>query len=190
MEFDDLDNGIDNQKGYKSLLHGVAPITKNFASIQKEMDFIIDYLNQLSKKEDRLNNICLVARTHKILQRYEKGLQASGILTYLIRRSQAEDHRAEGIRLATMHRVKGLEFDRMIIAGVNNGLVPFESNRHNSEDSVIRKETAIQERALLYVAATRAKKEVVVTSFGEASRFLNSQVSELMITTHKKMSIR
>ncbi|HEW79206.1 MAG TPA: ATP-dependent helicase, partial [Phycisphaerales bacterium] len=190
MEFDDLDNGIDNQKGYKSLLHGVAPITKNFASIQKEMDFIIDYLNQLSKKEDRLNNICLVARTHKILQRYEKGLQASGILTYLIRRSQAEDHRAEGIRLATMHRVKGLEFDRMIIAGVNNGLVPFESNRHNSEDSVIRKETAIQERALLYVAATRAKKEVVVTSFGEASRFLNSQVSELTITTHKKMSIR
>jgi len=52
-------------------------------------------------------------------------------------------------------------------------VVPFESNQHNSEDSVIQKETATQERALLYVAATRAKREVIVTSFGEASRFLN-----------------
>ena len=173
FEFDDLDNGIDDQKGYKSLLHGVTPITKNFSSFQKEMDFIVDYLTQLSKKENRLNNICLVARTHRFLQRYEKGLRASGIKTYLIRRSQPENHRAEGIRLATMHRVKGLEFDRMIIAGVNKGVVPFESSQHNSEDSVIQKETGTQERALLYVAATRAKKEVIVTSFGEASHFLN-----------------
>ncbi|WP_423815916.1 3'-5' exonuclease [Salinibacter altiplanensis] len=32
---------------------------------------------------------------------------------------QAEDRSAPGVRLATMHRAKGLEFARVIIAGVN-----------------------------------------------------------------------
>jgi len=35
-------------------------------------------------------------------------------------------------------------------------------------------ESEINERALLYVAATRAKKEVLVTCFGKPSRFLNA----------------
>jgi len=34
-------------------------------------------------------------------------------------------------------------------------------------------ESEVHERALLYVSATRAKKEVVVTSFGKTSRFLS-----------------
>jgi superfamily I DNA/RNA helicase len=77
-----------------------------------------------------------------------------------------------GLRLATMHRVKGLEFDRVIIAGVNEGLVPYEGAGSDSTDPTVQKEFDVRERALLYVAATRAKKEVVVTSFGKASRFL------------------
>lgn len=72
--------------------------------------------------------------------------------------------------MATMHRVKGLEFDRVIIAGVNDGIVPLEG--YVSSDPVVRREFDIQERSLLYVAATRARKEVLVTSFGTPSRFL------------------
>jgi superfamily I DNA/RNA helicase len=75
--------------------------------------------------------------------------------------------------LATMHRVKGLEFDRVIAAGINEGVVPFESTGFISSDPVVRRESEVHERALLYVAATRAKKEVVVTSFGKTSRFLS-----------------
>ena len=71
-----------------------------------------------------------------------------------------------------MHRVKGLEFDRVIIAGVNEGTIPLEVEWSKSNDRVIQRESENQEKALLYVAATRAKKEVVVTSFGKASKFL------------------
>jgi len=39
-------------------------------------------------------------------------------------------------------------------------------------DQIAAKENKIRERALLYVAATRAKKEVIVTSFGEPSKFI------------------
>jgi len=58
-----------------------------------------------------------------------------------------------------MHRVKGLEFDRVIIAGVNDGIVPLEDAVNSSSDTAIQTELDIQEKALLYVAATRAKKK-------------------------------
>jgi superfamily I DNA/RNA helicase len=73
--------------------------------------------------------------------------------------------------MATMHRVKGLEFDRVIIAGVNDGIIPFEKYGRSS-DPMVQRDSEVQERALLYVSATRARKEVLVTSFGKPSRFL------------------
>ena len=172
VNFDDLDGELDDQKGYKSLLHGVVPIIKVCSSFQQELDVIIDYLNQIENSDGNINGVCLVARTNNLLKQYEGALKAKGKETCFIRRSEAEDHREKGVRLATMHRVKGLEFDRVIIAGVNDGVVPLETSWTQSTDQVIRKETETHERALLYVAATRAKKGVLVTSFGKCSRFL------------------
>jgi superfamily I DNA/RNA helicase len=74
--------------------------------------------------------------------------------------------------MATMHRVKGLEFDRVIIAGVNDGIIPYRGAGSESSDPVVQREAEWQERALLYVAATRARQDVLVTSFGKPSIFL------------------
>ena len=71
-----------------------------------------------------------------------------------------------------MHRVKGLEFDYIIISAVNKNYVPLNLSELNSTDTSIKKQAEIRERALLYVSATRAKKGVLVTSFGEPSEFL------------------
>ena len=172
ISFDDLDGGLDNQKGYKSLIHGVLPKVEHTDSFQNEIDFIIEYLDQIEQEGCFLNEVCLVARTHNLLKQYEGALKAKGKDIYFIRRSEADDRRKAGIRLATMHRVKGLEFDRVIIAGVNDEIVPLKVERLTTNDPVIQKESLTQERALLYVAATRAKKEVIVTSFGKPSRFL------------------
>ena len=173
VSFDDLDGGQDDQKGYKSLLHGALPDVEHFSSFQAELEFITDFLQQVEKRGEKLHEICLVARTNNLLKQYEGALRAKGIATYSIRRDEAEDRRKEGIRLATMHRVKGLEFNRVIIAGVNDGTLPLEVHWSKSDDQVIQRESENQEKALLYVAATRAKKEVIITSFGKASKFLN-----------------
>lgn len=172
VSFDDLDGGLDDQKGYKSLLHGVLPSIEHHSSFQSEIEYIAEYLRQVESDGENLHEVCLVARTHELLKQYEGALKAKGLDTYFIRRNEAEDRRKKGIRLATMHRVKGLEFDRVIIAGVNDGIVPLEVAWSKSNDQVIQRESENQEKALLYVAATRAKKEVVVTSFGRASKFL------------------
>ena len=172
VQVDDLDNGLDDQKGYKSLLHGVAPVVRTFASFKEEIAFITDYLEKTKNEENPLNGVCLVARTNNLLNQYESALKGKGVATFRIRRSAPEDRAAPGIRLATMHRVKGLEFDRVIIAAVNGGIVPFEKMDSGSSDPVIKMESEVHERALLYVSATRAKREVIVTSFGKPSRFL------------------
>ena len=80
------------------------------------------------------------------------------------------------VQLSTIHAAKGLEFDAVFVAGVEEGLLPhFYSS--NSLDEVE------EERRLRYVAMTRAKQHLVVThagargrwgkfNFVEASRFL------------------
>ncbi len=178
IRFDDLDGGMDDQKGYKSLIHGVTPVVHNADTFQTEIDFISAYLDKIEQKCGSLDETCLVARTHDLLKQYEGALKLKGKQTYYIRRSEAEDRRKPGIRLATMHRVKGLEFDRVIIAGVNDGIVPSSGAWMNTNDSVVQSENDTQERALLYVAATRAKKEVIVTSFGKPSEFLRNQTKK------------
>ena len=62
--------------------------------------------------------------------------------------------------------------NRVIIADVNNGIIPFTGNQESSSNGEIEGECETQERALLYVAATRAKKEVIVTGFDKPSKFL------------------
>ena len=172
---DDLDGGVDTQKGYKSLLHGKIPVVKTFQTFSKEMDFIAEYLKQGEKEGAGISDVCLVTRTNDQLKQYQSALAEKGFKTYLIKRNQPEDRGKEGVRLATMHRVKGLEFDRVIIAAVNEGFMPLKDPDMSSSDEVVRVETATRERALLYVAATRAKKEVVITSFGKPSAFLKAK---------------
>ncbi len=167
----DLAGKLD-QKGYKSLLHGSSPKVKTFNTFQEEIDYIAQYLQQMNKDDIQIKEICLVARTNNLIIQYQSALQDKGFQTYLIKRTEAEDQSAPGLRLATMHRVKGLEFDRIIIAGVNQGVVPFENSSIQTYDPVIKQEAEVHERALLYVAATRAKKEVIVTSFGSPSKFI------------------
>lgn len=172
LPIDDLDGGLDARQGYKSLLHGAAPLVREFPTLHAEVDFLADYLRQVQARDGSLAETCLVARTDDLLALYEGALAERGLAVCRISRDKAEDRRQPGVRLATMHRVKGLEFDRVVIAAVNDGVVPLHAAIGGTHDPLLQRESEIRERALLYVAATRARREVVVTSHGEASRFL------------------
>ena len=61
-----------------------------------------------------------------------------------------------GVTLITMHNTKGLEFDRVIITGLEKGLFPSFGNMENNEDIE-------EERRIFYVSITRARKELYMT---------------------------
>ena len=116
-----------------------------------------------------------MARTNDLRDRYEQAMQARGLETYRVRRSEPDRRDAPGLRVATMHRVKGLEFDRVVLAGANEGVLPLRSVIDRSEDRTVCKEAEDQERALLYVAVTRARAEVLIKTHGKASAWVKEQ---------------
>lgn len=101
-----------------------------------------------------------------------RALEELGIATRTIRRDTRDDPASPGVRLATMHRVKGLEFDRVVIAAANDKVLPLASALARASDQAGREDQEQQERALFYVALTRARQEVLVTSHGAASAWL------------------
>ena len=129
------------------------------------------FLNDLQEHISKL-----LSDTDELIDRYDGALKAKGIATYRVHRTEAEDRRTSGVRLATMHRVKGLEFDHVVIASVRDGVVPLRIAGTESDDPVVKREAEVNERALLYVAATRAKRDVMVTGFGERSSLLQTPV--------------
>ncbi|MDF2891011.1 MAG: putative helicase, UvrD / type, partial [Clostridia bacterium] len=62
----------------------------------------------------------------------------------------------DSVRLLTMHKAKGLEFDVVFIGGAVEGLSPYEGSENLSQESLE------EERRLFYVAATRAKQQLFI----------------------------
>ena len=167
---DDLDGGSDDNSRIRSAANGPEPRIEHFASRDEQATWIIRYLTDLDDQGEPLRGVCVVARTLEERNAIAEEL-ADADLPVEVLEADSPDESSTGVRLATMHRVKGLEFDRMVIASVNEGIVPLRAAVF-AVDASERTAAETAERALLHVAATRAKKELVVLSFGERSPFI------------------
>lgn len=164
-EIDDLDGGIDTLKGYTSLRHGDDPEIHIFDHEAAEARFIVDRIKKWLDAGADSHEICVAARTGKLVkQRYQAMLEAAGIPTFLIEQEPESATEPPGVRLATMHRMKGLEFPRVLLESVQDGTVPLMRM-----SGALTDQQTLQERCLFYVACTRARDELVITGYGEPS---------------------
>lgn len=169
IDVDDLDGEKDREEGYKSLLSGGAPEVRKFATAEEEGAFLVETVKEILKHKQP-EEICLVARTGKLLtERYQPLLKAAKVPSVVLEKKN--DPGEPGVRLGTMHRVKGLEFPVLLLAAVNSGVVPMRVTSVEG-DPTARAEHEERERSLLFVAATRARDHLVVTSHGNPSPFL------------------
>ncbi len=169
---DDLDGGVDDNKGIKSLTLGPEPRVLLFETRDEQTGALVDWLKTLRTGGEALRGACVVARTMKERDALAASLAEHDLSAFVLEADHLDDREKEGVRVATMHRVKGLEFDRVAIASVNSGLVPLRAAVFSRGDEAGRAAAETEERALVYVAATRAKKELLVLSYGEPSPFL------------------
>ena len=175
-EIDDLDGGRDDHKGFKSLTHGPSPQVLVFDSSEQQAGFIVRWLGDLAKRGESLRSTCIVARTRAERDSVMQSIQEAGLPGVVLEQDLPDDAGEDAVRLATMHRVKGLEFDRVIMASVNEGLVPLPKAIQGHADVSAREWAETEERALVYVAATRARKELLVLAHGMASTFVRTGV--------------
>ena len=145
-EIDDLDDGHDESKRYKSLSHGPAPEVRKTSGLEEASQAAIGFIQQWrsAQAENESLSFCVVSYSEKSRDALGQQLQAAGIASVPITAQSNHANARNVVHLATMHRAKGLEFDCVIVVAPESYLGPAE-------------ETAGQRR-LLYVALTRAKR--------------------------------
>lgn len=171
ISFDDLDEGDDPGDRCQSLTHGERPEIQGFKDASGELEYIVNEVKQLTESGVPLASICIVARTKKLVDDYVTQLTKAGIRSYVIKRNKTDNRNYDGLRVATMHRVKGLEFQYVFVVAVNRGYVPLEA-AIDKTDKISEAETMTSEKCLLYVALTRAQKGAYITSYGKKSEFI------------------
>lgn len=124
------------------------PKIRFFQNEIKEKEYILNYIKKTKEIEPNIS-IAILSRTNKKLYKIENYLLLNNIETQLLDNEKKNNNK---IYLCTIHGSKGLEFDNVILINCIDGSFPIVGADIQ------------EERRLFYVACTRAKKELLITS--------------------------
>jgi DNA helicase II / ATP-dependent DNA helicase PcrA len=163
-------------ESFRAIVRGLAselerlPISEFFKSLLERTQYL-EVLRQEGspESEDRLEN--LMELVNAAAGADERGETLSEFLdgAALVSDADEYDERAR-VTLMTLHTAKGLEFSRVYLVGLEEGLLPHKLS--GSEDAAIE-----EERRLCYVGMTRAQDRLVV-SRAESRRFFGYESLE------------
>jgi DNA helicase IV len=149
-DIDDLDDGHDETKRYKSLSHGPVPRVIHVPSNEEAMSHAVNLVKEWAAQDgaDTGASLCVIASSKKTRDALARNFQSQGLQAAVIDENQNASVAQGATYFATMHRAKGLEFDRVIVLAPKAYLGdPLETG---------------SKRKLIYVALTRAKKEAAL----------------------------
>ncbi|MFP4364508.1 MAG: ATP-dependent helicase [Spirochaetia bacterium] len=160
--------------------HAVFSKLKRELSSAKISDLLMHGLDELGLYEhfleidrenftDRVGNLEELVSSASQFPNGEEGLAEFLEMVELDRLQQEAGQDPEGVTLITMHNTKGLEFARVIITGMEEGIFPrgFDQDEEDLEE----------ERRLFYVSVTRAEDELYLLSCRR--RFLHGKTSPM-----------
>ncbi|MFD6189903.1 UvrD-helicase domain-containing protein [Streptomyces sp. NPDC060275] len=172
VSVDDLGGeGSDTLAGYRSLLHGRRPQVAGHGSEQAEVAALVERVRGWIAQGIAPSEIGVCTRFNVLLDKVYDRLTAAGVPVVRVKDGQGSG--VDGVRLATMHAMKGLEFRCVAVLGVTAGAVPFAREvTPASVDSLQHDSDLMRERCLLFVACTRAREALAVTWSGAGSPFI------------------
>lgn len=138
--------------------------------ILKETDYLASLRKEFKNFEERMENLSeLIA--------FSNNFSSLGEMIERISLLESADSprgsEKNAVRLMTVHMAKGLEFDSVYLAGVDDGVLPHER-------SLLSEDDIEEERRLMYVAMTRARKKLRMSFWKVPSRFLFEMPPELV----------
>ena len=151
LEIDDLDGGVVTTVGDHSVFKGPVPMVEKCKDEKAEAEAIVAWVQMLMRDNGlATHEICITPRKPKIVT----ALSTAGIATFELKPREEDPGSDEsGVRTGTMKRIKGLEF-----RAVGMACAKADDPMNNLEDAEIR------DRCERYVAATRAREHLLVTT--------------------------
>ena len=169
VDVDDLDEGADTLRGYVSLLRGPEPELTPCASEEEELEGVVAWAGGLASGGTRTQDIGILCNRRKDVGRVDHALKEAGIETVVLQSGMADDRAVQGVRVATMHRAKGLEFHAVAIPFMSEAAFPAAWALRSAIDEADRADVVDRHKSLLHVAATRAKRALRVSWSGSPS---------------------
>ena len=156
------------------------PLPEIIDHVLNESGLIAHYSNETGAKkreaEERLENLNELLNAATLFVHENEDDSLTSFLSHAS--LEAGEHQAgdqdDALHLMTVHASKGLEFHSVFITGMEEGLFPHQNSQH-MEDGVG------EERRLMYVAITRARRRLYLT-FAQ-SRMLHGQTNYPMVSS-------
>ncbi len=148
---------------FRELIEGMQANSKDLSPaelIEKVLDrtAYLDWVEQQDNLEhtSRADNLRELANA--MAEASEQGQTLEDILDHAALISDSDEYDDTiPVSLMTLHSAKGLEFDAVFLAGLEEGLLPHSRSINNSSAEIE------EERRLFYVGMTRAKKSLVLS---------------------------
>jgi hypothetical protein len=167
----DVDGNIEERKGAVSLFNGPKPAITVCSSTDAEIRTVRDWLSSLISAGMQPHEIALFVRSAAQLDRSRAAAERAG-LKYKVLDDRVEI--APGfVSVSTMHLSKGLEFRAVAVMGCDDEIIPLQERIETVTDEGDLEDVYNTERHLLYVACTRARDHLLITSTEPASEFLD-----------------
>src|SRR5690242_5640902 len=130
-----------------------------FLHVVLEESGYMDMLKDRNTAEDVARMENLEELTRAVAESMEAGETFTDFLDAASLISDADQYEGKpGVTLITLHSTKGLEFDHVFLTGMEDGICPHSRSLKENDEKGIE-----EERRLVYVGMTRARKSLTLT---------------------------
>ncbi len=169
-EVTDVDGNTENRSDTVSVFNGPPPTILTLKSEEEERNAVASWLTEKAKTGLLAHEFGLFVRSEAELDRAVAAAKQAG-MPFRILDEHVETASGQ-ISICTMHLAKGLEFRAVAVMACDDEIVPLQRRIQTVGDDADLREVYDTERQLLYVACTRARDHLLVTSVEPASEFL------------------
>lgn len=167
----DVDGNSEDRSDAVSVFNGPPPIIQTFKDESEEIKVVGNWIAKCSQAGVMPHEFGVFVRSEAQLVRAQAAVDTAGLL-YKILDEHVETFSGH-VSISTMHLAKGLEFRAVVVMACDDEIIPLQERIETVGDDADLQEVYDTERHLLYVACTRARDHLLVTSVEPASEFLD-----------------
>ena len=177
-EVTDVDGNVEDRRGTVSAFNGEHPAIRRSEGEEEEGNVVGTWLQERRDEGVEAKEIGIFVRSKKELDRACSAAQGAELPYRVL--DHGAGTREDCVSISTMHLAKGLEFRAVVVMACDDEVIPLQERIETVADDADLEEVYNTERHLLYVACTRARDHLLVTSVEPASEFLDDLQMQLV----------